>query len=183
MGDPHEDQTVLLLYICAGVLGPAHTHSLAGGSVFGRPQGSSLIDSCFFCGISVLFRSLSSSPNSSTRFPELDLVFDYWPLCLFPLATGWSLSENSYARYLSASITLSLIVSGIGSCPWSGSQFWPDFGWSFPPSLFYTYPSTSCWQETFWVESFVGRLLSLSLHWEFCLATGSANFRIYFPQC
>jgi hypothetical protein len=57
-------------------------------------------------GVPVLFRTLSpSSPNSSTRFTELYLMFGYGSLHLFPLAAGWYLSVDSYARFLSASIT------------------------------------------------------------------------------
>jgi hypothetical protein len=43
--------------------------------------------------------------------------------------------------------------------------------------------STSCRQETFWVEDFVGGLLSLSSHWGPCLSTGSSHFMINILQC
>ena len=39
---------------------------------------------------------------------------------------------------------------------------------SYPPCLHY------CRQDKFWVESFVGGLMSLSLHWGSCLDTGGA---------
>lgn len=38
------DQAAYLLYMCRG-LGPTHAQSLVGDSVFGRPQGSRLVDS------------------------------------------------------------------------------------------------------------------------------------------
>jgi hypothetical protein len=40
-------------------------------------------------------------------------MFGCGSLYLFPLAAGWSPSEDSYTRILSASITVSLVVSGI----------------------------------------------------------------------
>ena len=36
----------------------------------------------------------------------------------------------------------------------------------------------SCRQDTFWVKSFVGGLVSLLLHWSSCLATGGDNNNI-----
>jgi hypothetical protein len=39
-------------------------------------------------------------------------MFSCGSLHLFPLTAGWSLSEDSYARLLPASITIQLIVSG-----------------------------------------------------------------------
>jgi hypothetical protein len=41
----------------------ATAHSLVGGSVSGKPQGSRLVDSWFSCGVSVLFWSLNSFPT------------------------------------------------------------------------------------------------------------------------
>jgi hypothetical protein len=41
---------------------------------------------------------------------------------LFQSAAWWSLSEDSHARLLPTSIRVSLIVLGIGACPWDGSQ-------------------------------------------------------------
>jgi hypothetical protein len=42
---------------------------------------------------------------SSTKFPEFHLMLGCGSLPLFPLTAGWSLSEDSYARILSARIT------------------------------------------------------------------------------
>jgi hypothetical protein len=55
---------------------------------------------------------------------------------------------------------VSLIVSGIGSLPWDGSQVGLDTGWLFPQSLLHLYPCASCRQDKFWVEGFVGGLMS-----------------------
>jgi hypothetical protein len=108
-------------YICMGIVGPDLALSLVGDSVSGSPQGSRLVD---FVGLPVEFLSslgsLSSSLNSSTRLPQLHLLFGCGSLHQFSLAAGWRLSENNHARILSASITVSFIVSGIGSCPWVG---------------------------------------------------------------
>jgi hypothetical protein len=41
---------------------------------------------------------------------------------------------------------------------------------------------TSCRQDTFWVEGFVGGLLSLYIYWESCLATGGSHFRLHVPH-
>lgn len=43
-------------------------------------------------------------PNSFTRFPKLCLMFGRGSLHLFLSVAGWSLSKDSYARFLSASI-------------------------------------------------------------------------------
>jgi hypothetical protein len=52
------------------------------------------------------------------------------------------------------------MVSGVGSLPWDGSQVGAVTGWPFPQFLLHLYPCTSCRQETFWVEGFVGGLMS-----------------------
>lgn len=44
LGDPHGDQVAHLLYMYVGSLGPAHTQSLAGGSISRNPQESKLVD-------------------------------------------------------------------------------------------------------------------------------------------
>ena len=62
-------------------------------------------------------------------------------------------------------------MSGIGDCPWDGSQIGLVIGWSIPQSLLHPCPCISCRQSEFWAESFVGGLVSLSLHWGSCLAT------------
>jgi hypothetical protein len=54
-----------------------------------------------------------------------------------------------------------------------------DIGRLFLQTLLYFCPCASCKQDTFWVESFVSGLLSLSFHWESYLATGSSHFRIH----
>ena len=89
-------------------------------------------------------------------------MFDCGDLHRFQLAVGWSLSEDSYARFLSASITVSLIVSGVGIYPWDGSQVGTLIGCPFLQSLFHLCPYISFRQDKFWVKSFVGRLVSLS---------------------
>ena len=46
----------------------------------------------------------------------------------------------------------------------------PVTGWPFLQSMLHFCPCTSFRQDEFWVESFMGGLVSLSLHWESCLA-------------
>jgi hypothetical protein len=79
--------------MCERGLGPAHAHSLVGGSVSGNPQGNRLVD---FVGLPVEFLSSSS-------FSILPSLSQDSKLHLFPLAAGWNFSEDSYARVLSAS--------------------------------------------------------------------------------
>jgi hypothetical protein len=112
--------------MCVGTyLGPAHLCSLASGTISGNLKGFRLFDS-----VSHLIEFLSPpphththtsmylkpSPNSSTKFSKLHLLFSYGYLLLFTSAAGWNLSEDSYDRCLSACITVSFIVSFIDSC-------------------------------------------------------------------
>ena len=74
---------------------------------------------------------------------------------------------------------VSLIVLGIGACPWMGltlGQFL--VGHSFSHCSI-TCARISCRLDTFLVEKFVGRLVSLSLHWGSCLAIGGSLFRFH----
>ena len=70
-----------------------------------------------------------SSPKLFHKTSSSLLMFGCESLHLLQIAAGWSLSEDSYARYQTASI--SLIVSGIGTCPWNGSHFVPATVWPF----------------------------------------------------
>jgi hypothetical protein len=57
-------------------------------------------------------------------------------------------------------------VSGVGSLPWDGSQVGSVIGCLFPQTLLRLYPSTSRRQDRFWIEGFVGGLMSASLLWK-----------------
>jgi hypothetical protein len=100
-----------------------------------------------FYGVSIPAGSLHCFPNSPTptRFPELCSIFGCGSLHLFSSADGWSLSEDSYARLLSAS----KIVSVIGSCLWDLSQVRLVIGW-FSQSLLHLCPCSFCRQNKFW---------------------------------
>jgi hypothetical protein len=75
--------------------------SLVGGSIFGRPHGSRLVDS-----IGLPVESLSPQVLIIQSFLQLlSLMFSCGSLHLFLLVAGWSISEDNYARILSASIT------------------------------------------------------------------------------
>ena len=104
LGYLHEDQAAHLLHMCGGPRSNLG-YSLVGGSDSGSPQGSRLIDSVGLLVESLsFFWSLNPSPNSSIRLPELHLMLGCGSLHLFPLAAGWSLLENSYAKLLCVSI-------------------------------------------------------------------------------
>lgn len=75
-----------------------------GSPVFESPQGSRLVVS-FGYGVLILSESLNPFPDSSTRLSQIHLLFVCGTLHLFYPAVGWRLSENSYTRMLSASIT------------------------------------------------------------------------------
>ena len=87
-------------------VGPAHVCSLVGVSVSGSPQRSRLVDS-----VGLLVESRSSSgpsiipPTPPQDSSELHLILGCGSPNLFPSAVGWSLSEDSFARLLSANIT------------------------------------------------------------------------------
>jgi hypothetical protein len=74
---------------------------------------------------------------------------------------------------------VSFIVLRIGFCPWDGSQFRPVTEWPFPKCLLHLSPCKSCRQDTFLVQALVGDLLSLALHWEFCLAISDSYLRCH----
>jgi hypothetical protein len=61
-------------------------------------------------GVPIQFQAFNPSPNSSIRVSELCPMLGWQSLHLFQSAAGWSLSEDSYARLLSACITVPLIV-------------------------------------------------------------------------
>jgi hypothetical protein len=78
-------------YKCVGGLGPAHTCSLVGGLVFVSPHQPRLVDSVGLLVVSLTLPpsgSLTSSPHSSTRLPELHPKFGCGSLHLFPSAAG-----------------------------------------------------------------------------------------------
>jgi hypothetical protein len=77
---------------------------------------------------------------------------------------------------------VSLIVFGIAVCPWDGLQVEAVIGWPFSQSLLPPCAYIICRQDKFWVESFVGGLVSQSLHWSSCLATGFGFFRFHIPN-
>jgi hypothetical protein len=85
-------------------------------------------------------------------------------LQLFSLAVVWSLSEDSYARLLSASLKSVINDVRVGSCPWNGSQFGAVINWPFPLSLFFVFKHLVDRTNFGWKISFVGGLLSLSFH-------------------
>jgi hypothetical protein len=92
---------LLTCYICAGVLGLACVCSLFGWWFrLWEPPRVQVSWLCWpSCRFSVLFAFFNPAPT------KLHLMFVCESLHLFPLAAGWSLSEDSYIRFLSVSIT------------------------------------------------------------------------------
>jgi hypothetical protein len=58
---------------------------------------------------------------------------------------------------------------------------WASIDWLFPQSLLHPQSLHFFTQNKFWIESFVGELMSLLLHWGSCLATSS--LWVPYPQC
>ena len=71
-------------------------------------------------------RGFILSACSSIRVPKSHLLFCYGCLPLSESTAGRNLSEESHAGLPSASLTVSLIVSGIGVSPW-GTLSWPGY--------------------------------------------------------
>ena len=172
---------VHICYIHVRGLGPAHICSLVRSSVFGSPQGSRLVDSVGLPVELYPFRALSLSHDSFIRFPKLHLVFGSGSLHLFQSAAGRSLSEDSHAGLrgqLCLQAQQSIMSSVRDWClpmGWVSSwvHYWLDILSISAPSC----PCISYRQDKFWVKSIVDGLVSLSLHWGACLATGGGFFR------
>jgi hypothetical protein len=106
-----------------GILGPVSICSLVGVSVTENPR---LVDFVVYLWSSNLLKGHNPSSCSFIRVPKLNLLFGCVCLGLSETATTWSLSEDSHARLLSASIIeyhyILYYMSGIGDCPRNGSQ-------------------------------------------------------------
>jgi hypothetical protein len=155
LGNPHEDQVSHQLQICKG-LSPFDTCSLVGGFNSVSPYGPVYLTLEVFLWCPWL---LELSQSLSPLIYLLTSNFWMWISESFS-AAGWSLSEDSYARLLSVSITVSSIVSCVGSLLWDWSHFGSVIAWFFPQSLIHLYPFTSCRQDQFRVEGFVRGLLT-----------------------
>ena len=68
-------------------------------------------------------------------------------------------------------------MSGVSSLTWDGPQVGAVIGWLIPQSLLHLCPCISFRQDKFWVKSFVGGLVSLSLHWSLALLQEMAILR------
>jgi hypothetical protein len=80
--------------------------------------------------------------------------------------------------YLQAQHRISNIVR-TGSFSWDESQVGLVNGQPFIQSLLHFCTCISFRQEQFGVKSFIGGLVSLSLHWASCLTTRGGLFRLY----
>ena len=75
------------------------------------------------------------------------------------------------------------VLLGLGYLTQNEIFSFHPFAFEYLLPLLYLCPCTFCSQDTFWIEGFVGGLLSLSVQWESCLARGSGHFRIHMPHC
>lgn len=123
-------------------LGRAHACSLIGGSASGNPQRFTLADYVSLPGECLLSLHPSILIHPSTRLLKLPLMFSCSSLHAIPLAAWHSLTEDNYARFLSVSITILLMMPGIGSCTRDRFQFGSIIGWPFPLSLLHRGPCT-----------------------------------------
>lgn len=70
---------------------------------------------------------------------------------------------------------MALVGLGIGAQPWDESRPWDEsqvglvIGWPFSQTLLHIFLVFLSDRTHFLVESFVGELVSLSLHWVSCL--------------
>lgn len=106
-------------YICVWGLGPVYAWSLVGALMSAGSPGPRLVGSIGF--LVTLLKPLGPSVLPVT-LPQGSLYSLYSLHCpvfgceaqwLFGSAAGWSLSEDSYARLLSASKAVSLLMSGL----------------------------------------------------------------------
>jgi len=101
---PHEDPEAQLLHMCRG---PRSIPCMLSGWQFSlyKPHGHRLVD---YVGLLVVsLTTLAPSvlpPPLQQDSPQFYLMFDCGSLHQFPAVAGWSLSDDSYARLLSASI-------------------------------------------------------------------------------
>jgi hypothetical protein len=88
-----------------GGVGPAYVYSLVGGSVSGSPQGSRFVDSVGLPAESLFPQVLQSFPQLFHKISQAQYNVCLGFLHLFQSTAGWSFSEDSYVRFLSANIT------------------------------------------------------------------------------
>ena len=143
----------------------AHMYSLVGGSVFESSQGSRLVDSV---GLPVEFLSHSGLSVLPPTLPKESLTSTQCLAVCICIYFSQQLSVVSQMIVMLGScpvhIRVSLIVSQIGAYPWDVSQIGLVTGWPSPQSLFHLYPCIFLRLDKFWVERFVGGLVTLSLH-------------------
>lgn len=120
--------------------------------------------------------SFNSSSRSSTTPPSLCLIFQS--------GVGWSLSEESYARLLSASIKeYHKYYQGL-ALSWDGAPVGLVICCLLPPyqlSLLHCYLCISHSQDKLCILGFVFGLVSTSFHWKSCLVSGGDHFRFDIP--
>jgi hypothetical protein len=112
-------------------LHPAHVCFLVGGSVSGSPQGSRLVDSVV--GHPVEFLSLLDPSILPPTFTQDSPGSIWWLAVGLCICFGQMFGGTSQGTFILGSSyvckhnRVSLILSGIGSCPWDGSQVRQSF--------------------------------------------------------
>ena len=98
-------------------------------------------------------------------------------LHLFHPGVGWRFSEDNYTKLLSGSIRKCILR--MSAFPWDHSQFGQVLVWTLPHSLLHLFACISCRQDKFWLEIIFVQFVTLTLHWEPCLAAGCGLFRVH----
>lgn len=144
---------------------------LVGGSVSVTPHEPRLDGSC-----SVL--DSQTFPNSSSRLPELSLMF----ACIHCHQLLDEASEDNCALFLSASKDIINNVQG-----WLSLMGWVSYWttqWMAIPLIPVSSLSLHILQTgKNWDEAFVGGLTSIFLYWKSCLPAGGVHFRRLISCC
>jgi hypothetical protein len=134
-----------------------------------EPRGFRLVDCWSSCGVPTPLQGPQSLPQLTHKSPQAPCTDWLWVSSSIWVSCSRveSLTER-LARLPLSSITecnqISMIVSGIGACPWDRSLVGPVVAWPFPHSLLLNSPWISDRQHRFWVDNFVDGLVSLSSH-------------------
>lgn len=120
-------------------------------------HGRWLVDSGSSCGVLDPSSLLTSIPHSSTRHPKLCLISGVGLcICSHQMLDEASQETVRLRSCLQAEQSI-IIVSGVNSVTWDGSQVGVVIVWLLPRSLLHLYPCTSCRQDKFWVKGFIDR--------------------------
>lgn len=121
----------LICSMCAMGLGPGSDHSLVVDSLSGNDQEFRLADTAGVAVKSVFSSDPPGSPQTLPKTSTLYLSFGGGSLYRFPLAAGWSHTEDSILG--SCLQVYQHLINSVRD----RSQLGALIGWSFPLSLLY----------------------------------------------